>query len=159
MLDPEWSPDDTESERAQRTRQEKAFRERNSGDDTVQVNNNVDNSSTITTETQSQQPLSSNDDLSQGSLFRGNDDDIISMQQPPSFFNIPPDPTFVSERERKEDTKEPTILRRSDRNKTPEKLIWYKEDEAPDFDYNPNAFYTKKIRTGLLNNCFLSALD
>ena len=155
MLDPEWSPDDTESERAQRTRQEKAFRTRNPGDDTVQVNNNVDNSSTITTETQSQQPLSSNDDLSQGSLFRGNDDGIIPMQQPPSFLNIPPDPTFVSERERERKTQKRLLFYGVVTGIKPlKKLIWYKEDEAPDFDYNPNAFYTKKIRTGLLNNCF-----
>ena len=155
-LDSDWEPQDTPNERERRGILARQFRERNPLDITVQERERtIPDDATI----ESIDLSTIVDNIEEDDIFGGVDNDDIHDDIMPSFMN---DFSTIKESASNDvsSINAPTPpARRSKRIRDKSKLIWYDEDARPDFEYDPQAFYTKKIRTGVLNNVFLNSLD
>ena len=166
-LDEEWEPQDTVQERELRQARVREFRERNPRDRSIRTPPEQDDS---TIETRSDIRESPPRTVVINPLIESVDVDELEPDPPPSFLEHDqnteehdPNANQLQESEVRTDVGliENPIgrLRRSARNQEGNRLIWYDEDNLPDFDYDPTAFYTKKVRIGLLNAAFINSLD
>ena len=178
-LDPQWQSTDTDQERARRNLLLRQFQERNPLDNTVQRERADDDNSTIATEKHFQEESTSELNVEMPSIFDGADVDEITVSKQPSIIessvstpNTPKSTTSndnqSSERAPKQASvddispaidKSPLPTRRSKRIRKKGKMIWYDDKDLPEFEYDPRAFVTQKVRGSVLNCAFLNSLD